>query len=81
MKTEKQFKVAVLVGSLRKGSFTRMVAKAMMRLAPPTPLSCEIGDSPPYNEDSDATARGLRLAISSTTRGELKLEATRSRST
>ena len=65
---EKQFKVAVLVGSLRKGSFTRMVAKAMIRFAPPS-LSCEIGDSPLYNEDSDPTARGLRLAISSTTRG------------
>jgi hypothetical protein len=66
MKMEKQFKVAVLVGSLRKGCF--MVAKAMIRLAPPS-LSCEIGDSPLYNEDSDAIARGLRLAISSTTRG------------
>jgi chromate reductase len=56
---EKQFKVAALVGSLCKGSFTRMVAKALIRLAPPS-LSCEIveiGDSPLNNEDSDATAR------------------------
>jgi hypothetical protein len=34
------FKVAVLVGTLRKGSFARMVAKAMIRLAPPS-RSCE----------------------------------------
>jgi NAD(P)H-dependent FMN reductase len=49
-------KVAVIVGSLRKGSFSRKVARAMMALAPPA-LECravEIGDLPLYNEDLDA---------------------------
>jgi chromate reductase len=48
--------VAVLVGSLRKGSYTRMVAKALMALAPDG-LRCrivEIGDLALYNEDLDA---------------------------
>ena len=50
-----QFKVAVIVGSLRKKSLTRKVAKAMMSVAPEN-LSCsfvEIGDLPLYNEDLD----------------------------
>jgi len=41
--------VSVVVGSLRKGSYTRMVAKAMVELAPAS-LKCEfveIGDLPP----------------------------------
>ncbi len=55
-KMEKRFNVAVLVGSLRKGSFTRMVAKAMIELAPPS-MACEIveiGHLPLYNEDLEA---------------------------
>jgi len=47
--------VSVLVGSLRKGSFTRMVARAMVELAP-TSCKCEfveIGDLPLYNQDSE----------------------------
>jgi chromate reductase, NAD(P)H dehydrogenase (quinone) len=47
-------KVAVIVGSLRKGSFSRMVAKAMCGLAPG--LDCEIveiGNLPLYNQDLD----------------------------
>jgi chromate reductase len=47
--------VSVVVGSLRKGSFTRMVARAMVDLAPAS-LQCEfveIGDLPLYNQDSD----------------------------
>lgn len=50
------FKTAVLVGSLRKESFTRKIAKAMITLAPDT-LSCdivEIGGLPLYNEDVDS---------------------------
>src|SRR6201996_5318065 len=50
-----QFKVAVIVGSLRKKSLTRKVAKAMMSVAPEN-LACsfvEIGDLPLYNEDLD----------------------------
>ena len=48
-------KVCVLVGSLRKGSFTRKVAKALIALAPES-LDCaiiEIGNLPLYNEDLD----------------------------
>jgi chromate reductase len=46
-------KIAVLVGSMRKDSFTRKLAKNMMLVAPPT-LELEIvniGDLPMYNED------------------------------
>jgi NAD(P)H-dependent FMN reductase/ketosteroid isomerase-like protein len=51
-------KVALLVGSLRKGSFTRKIANAAMALAPDA-LDCsivEIGDLPLYNEDLDGAA-------------------------
>jgi NAD(P)H-dependent FMN reductase len=49
--------IAVLVGSLRKASFTRMVAKALIQNAPDS-LHCaiaEIGDLPLYNEDLDSS--------------------------
>jgi chromate reductase len=45
--------IAVIVGSLRTGSYTRKAAKALMERTPPQ-LSCrlvEIGDLPLYNED------------------------------
>lgn len=47
--------VAVLVGSLRKGSFTRLIAKALIELAPAS-LELEIveiGDLPHYNPDRE----------------------------
>jgi len=47
--------VSVVVGSLRKGSFTRMTARAMIELAPAS-LKCEfveIGDLPWYNQDEE----------------------------
>ena len=50
-------KVAVIVGSLRKGSYNRLVAKAIAGLAP-AELSfdfVEIGDLPLYNEDLEAS--------------------------
>jgi chromate reductase len=46
-------KIAVLVGSLRKESFTRKLAKSMMLAAPPT-IELEIvniGELPMYNQD------------------------------
>ncbi len=52
------FKVAVLVGSLRKASFSRKMALAADKLAPET-LSCsivEIGDLNLYDEDAEAEA-------------------------
>lgn len=50
-----RFEIAVIVGSLRKGSFTRKVVRAMMQNAPAS-LHCrfvEIGDLPLYNEDME----------------------------
>ncbi|TFW31680.1 NADPH-dependent FMN reductase [Massilia horti] len=49
-------KIAVLVGSLRKESYTRKVAKNLMQLAPPTldMEFVEIGQLPLYNQDDDA---------------------------
>ncbi len=47
--------VAVLVGSLRKASFSRALAEALIKIAPPS-LACEIveiGDLPLYNQDFD----------------------------
>jgi chromate reductase len=50
-------KVAVIVGSLRKESFTRKVAKTLMLLAPPTLEMeiVEIGQLALYNQDDDAS--------------------------
>jgi chromate reductase len=47
--------VAVFVGSLRKGSFNRMAARALAELAPPSLKLgiVEIGDLPLYNADED----------------------------
>lgn len=50
---EQRYKVAVLVGSLRRDSYSRKTAKALIGLAPDS-LRCkivEIGDMPLYNED------------------------------
>jgi chromate reductase len=50
-----QRNVAVMVGSLRARSYTRLVAQALMERAPPS-LSCrfvELGDLPLYNQDLD----------------------------
>ena len=48
-------KIAVIVGSLRKESLTRMVAKSMMLLAPPTldMEIVEIAQLAMYNQDDD----------------------------
>jgi len=49
----KQYKTAVLVGSLRKASYSRKLAKALAAVAPDdlTFDFVEIGDLPLYNED------------------------------
>ena len=51
-----QRKVAVLVGSLRKGSFNRKMAEALIGLAPAQLelAIVEIGNLPLYNQDRDA---------------------------
>ena len=48
--------VAVVVGSLRKDSWTRKVAAAAIAMAPPTlkMAMVEIGQLPLYNQDDDA---------------------------
>jgi chromate reductase len=50
-----QHQIAVVVGSLRKDSFNRALARALVRLAPPefTFKFLEIGDLPLYNQDDD----------------------------
>jgi chromate reductase len=50
-----QIQIAVIVGSLRQGSFNRQLANALTKLAP-TQFSCrqvQIGDLPLYNQDDD----------------------------
>ena len=51
-----QYQITVVVGSLRKESFNRKLANAIVRLAPPEFLfkHLEIGDLPLYNQDDDA---------------------------
>lgn len=50
-------KIAVIIGSLRKESFNRRVAKTLMLLAPPTLEMeiVEIGQLAMYNQDDDAS--------------------------
>ncbi len=53
-----QRKVAVLVGSLRKASLSRKMAKALIAVAPADldPAFVEIGRLPPYNEDEETAS-------------------------
>jgi len=48
--------IAVIIGSLRRDSINRMLAAAIMKLAPPefSFKQLEIGDLPLYNQDNDA---------------------------
>ncbi|HET9843042.1 MAG TPA: NADPH-dependent FMN reductase [Gammaproteobacteria bacterium] len=48
-------KIAVLIGSLRKGSYNRKVAQAVIKMAPSSLKLeiVEIGNLPLYNEDDD----------------------------
>ncbi len=50
-----QFKIAVIVGSLRKESYNRKMAKALMKLSPDSLKLeiVEIGELPLYNQDLD----------------------------
>ena len=53
----KQYRIAVVVGSLRKESFNRRLANAIAKLAPSdfSFQQVRIGDLPLYNQDDDAT--------------------------
>jgi chromate reductase, NAD(P)H dehydrogenase (quinone) len=55
--------VAVFVGSLRKDSFNRKIAKALAELAPPSLKLeiVEIGQLPFYNQDDDAGSKVPQL--------------------
>ncbi len=58
-------RVAVVVGSLRKDSFNRKLAKALAATAP-APLSLEIveiGQLPLYNQDDDAAPPAASVAF------------------
>jgi chromate reductase len=50
-----QYQIAVVVGSLRRDSFNRKLADALIKLAPPefTFKYLNIGDLPLYNQDDD----------------------------
>jgi chromate reductase, NAD(P)H dehydrogenase (quinone) len=50
-----QYRIAIVIGSLRRDSFNRKLAGAVMRLAPPelTFKQSQIGDLPLYNQDDD----------------------------
>jgi len=51
-----QYQIAVIVGSLRKDSFNRKLANAIVKLGPPEFVfrQLQIGDLPLYNQDDDA---------------------------
>jgi chromate reductase, NAD(P)H dehydrogenase (quinone) len=51
------YEIAVLVGSLRRDSFNRQLANAVIKLAPPdfSFKQLEIGNLPLYNQEDDAT--------------------------
>jgi len=50
-----KYQIAVVVGSLRRDSFNRMLANAIVKLAPPefSFKQAQIGDLPLYNQDDD----------------------------
>src|SRR5690606_37310944 len=50
-----QYQIAVVVGSLRKESFNRALARALVQLGPPafTFKHLDIGNLPLYNQDDD----------------------------
>jgi chromate reductase len=51
-----QYQIAVVVGSLRRDSFNRKLADAIVKLAPPefSFKQVQIGELPLYNQDDDA---------------------------
>jgi len=50
-----RYRIAVIVGSLRKDSFNRKLANAIARLSPPefSFSGVQVGDLPLYNQDND----------------------------
>lgn len=62
-----QYQVAIIVGSLRKDSFNRKLADAIIKLAPPefSFKHIEIGDLPLYNQDDDGAQAEQVLRLKS----------------
>ena len=62
---DNRWNVAVLVGSLRKESLNRKMAKALVKLAPPSLRLeiVEIGNLPLYNQDDDANPPAASVAF------------------
>lgn len=60
-----QYKIAVFVGSLRKDSFNRKLADALVRLAPPefSFQQMRIDNLPLYNQDDDEHQADVVLAL------------------
>ena len=52
-------RVGVIVGSLRKGAYTRLMSRALAELAPQSLqlFDIEIGNLPLYNEDLETPTR------------------------
>jgi len=65
----RQYRIAVIVGSLRKGSYNRKLATAIAKLAPPefSFNQIQISDLPPYNQDDDenqaASVRRMKAEV------------------
>jgi len=58
-----KYKIAIVIGSLRKDSFNRKLANAFVKLAPPefSFKEVQINDLPLYNQDDDANqAKSVR---------------------
>lgn len=51
-----QYRIAIIIGSLRRDSYNRKLANAIQKLAPPelSFLELKIDDLPLYNQDDDA---------------------------
>ena len=58
--------VAIVLGSLRPGAYSRLVAQVLIRVAPPTlaPRIVGVGDLPLFNDDQETMPPPAR-AISS----------------
>ena len=67
------YKIAVIVGSLRKDSYNRKLANALVKLAPANFIftQLEIGDLPLYNQDDDgnqaASVKRLKQEVETST--------------
>lgn len=60
-----QYKIAVFIGSLRRDSFNRKLANALVKLAPPdfSFLQMRIDNLPLYNQDDDGHQADVVLAL------------------